>query len=155
MRCDIRFSCSLCNECQPLHLMWGSWRFPFFPRNAPRIPWLVETQIRMHCGFSAVSIEEVYSDSFFVMESSPRSLLFDNDASQLDKIRVLCLISLSIWLIHRLLHSIYLVYFHPLSSVPGPLLAKVSTWWQAYYQAKLLKADQVQGRRSPPLSFFD
>lgn len=42
--------------------------------------------------------------------------------------------------------SIYLLYLHPLSNVPGPFLAKLSNWWQGYYAAKLLKAGKIQGK---------
>jgi hypothetical protein len=49
----------------------------------------------------------------------------------------------AVWVLFRV---IYLLYFHPLSRVPGPFLAKVSTSWQLYYASKLLKAHKVQGK---------
>jgi hypothetical protein len=29
-------------------------------------------------------------------------------------------------------YTIYQVYFHPLRDIPGPFLAKLTRWWQAY-----------------------
>ena len=40
---------------------------------------------------------------------------------------------------------VYLVYFHPLSNVPGPWQAKLTDWWQMYHAARLTKAAKIQG----------
>lgn len=40
---------------------------------------------------------------------------------------------------------VYLVYFHPLRNVPGPLQAKLTDWWQMYHAARLTKAAKIQG----------
>lgn len=48
---------------------------------------------------------------------------------------------------------VYLIYFHPLSNVPGPLQAKLTDWWQMYHAAKLTKATKIQGNMAynPPI----
>lgn len=43
---------------------------------------------------------------------------------------VLGLASLAVWLATL---AVYRVYFHPLSSYPGPKLAALTTWYEAYY----------------------
>lgn len=47
---------------------------------------------------------------------------------------------------------VYLIYFHPLSNVPGPALAKLTNLWQGYYAARLLKASKIHGMMD--LSFW-
>jgi hypothetical protein len=49
-------------------------------------------------------------------------------------------------LFYGIFRVLYLLYFHPLSKVPGPLLAKLTNLWQAYYVARLVKAVKVQGK---------
>lgn len=49
-------------------------------------------------------------------------------------------LSLVLWTIFLLwvglgvLHVSYNVFFHPLRTYPGPLGAKVTTWWKAYIE---------------------
>lgn len=45
---------------------------------------------------------------------------------------------------------VYLLYLHPLAKVPGPLLARMTSLWQTYYVACLVKAAKVQGIASSP-----
>ncbi|KIX01346.1 uncharacterized protein Z518_09071 [Rhinocladiella mackenziei CBS 650.93] len=59
-------------------------------------------------------------------------------------LKLLYILTVLICLLLGIFRAVYLLYFHPLSKIPGPTLAALSTWWQKYYAAKLLKADQIQ-----------
>lgn len=57
----------------------------------------------------------------------------------------LLLIIVSLNIAYQFFRLLYLLHFHPLGSVPGPFLARVTTTWQFYYASKLLKAHKIQG----------
>jgi hypothetical protein len=60
-------------------------------------------------------------------------------------LRLICLgLALLLGLVFLLGRAIYLLHFHPLHKIPGPTLAKLTTWWQSYYASRLQKADRVQ-----------
>ncbi|KAK5199624.1 hypothetical protein LTR99_004420 [Exophiala xenobiotica] len=59
-------------------------------------------------------------------------------------IRPVCLIAALLAFVYLLTRSIYLLWYHSLSEIPGPTVAKLTTWWQSYYASQLKKAEQVQ-----------
>lgn len=57
----------------------------------------------------------------------------------------LCLIAVLLGFAYILTRSLYLLWFHPLSEIPGPVVARLTTWWQSYHASRLNKAAQIQG----------
>ena len=50
--------------------------------------------------------------------------------------RLLALLA-SIFVVYRVCVIIYRIFFHPLRHFPGPLLAKATTAYQAYYDVRI------------------
>jgi hypothetical protein len=71
---------------------------------------------------------------------------------------ILGLASLAVWVVTT---AAYRVYFHPLSRFPGPKLAALTTWYEAYYDVgkqgqyifQIEKMHETYGEPHPDLKF--